>query len=124
MNDNQAVIYIATTADTKGRELAYVRSLIAETGLPTLTVDLSTQPLAPGSYQADISAATVAHCHPDGERAVFCGDRGKAIAAMAQAFERFMLSRRNVAAILGLGGSGGTALITPLCNSCRSVYLN
>lgn len=71
MNDNQAVIYVATTADTKGRELAYVRRLIAETGLPTLTVDLSTQPLASDSYRADISAATVARCHPDGERAVF-----------------------------------------------------
>lgn len=113
MNDNQAVIYVATTADTKGRELAYVRRLIAETGLPTLTVDLSTQPLASDSYRADISAATVARCHPDGERAVFCGDRGKAIAAMALAFEKFMLSRRDVAALLGLGGSGGTALITP-----------
>ncbi|CAI1994512.1 Uncharacterized conserved protein [Serratia entomophila] len=112
MNDQQAVIYIATTADTKGRELAYVHRLITDTGLPSLTIDLSTQQ-APTSYQADISAATVARYHPEGESAVFCNDRGKAIAAMAVAFERFMLSRRDVAALLGLGGSGGTALITP-----------
>lgn len=112
MNDQQAVIYIATTADTKGRELAYVRNLISDIGLPSLTIDLSTQQ-APSAYQADISAATVARYHPEGESAIFCNDRGKAIAAMAVAFERFMLSRRDVAALLGLGGSGGTALITP-----------
>lgn len=112
MNNNQAIIYIATTADTKGRELAYVRSLIADTGLPTLTVDLSTHHV-PACHPADISAATVASYHPEGESAVFCGDRGRAIAAMAIAFERFMLSRQDVAALLGLGGSGGTALITP-----------
>lgn len=32
---------------------------------------------------------------------------------MAIAFERFMVSRVDVAALLGMGGSGGTALITP-----------
>ncbi|PWC13934.1 Tm-1-like ATP-binding domain-containing protein [Brenneria corticis] len=104
-------IYIATTSDTKGNEQIYVRDLIAATGLKTVTVDLSTKPLA--TSRADIRAETVAACHPQGATAVFCGDRGRAINAMAVAFEHFILSRNDVAALLGLGGSGGTALITP-----------
>ena len=32
---------------------------------------------------------------------------------MAVAFERFLATRRDVAGVLGLGGSGGTALVTP-----------
>lgn len=55
----------------------------------------------------------VASFHPQGNSAVFCGDRGKAIEAMAQAFSLYLAAQTDVAAILGLGGSGGTALITP-----------
>lgn len=112
MRNAPAFVYIATTADTKGQELAYVRSLIDNLGLPTITVDLSTYNM-PARYPADISAADVAAFHPHGADAVFCRNRGQAIAAMAIAFERFMLSRTDVAALLGMGGSGGTAMITP-----------
>ncbi|WP_145538051.1 Tm-1-like ATP-binding domain-containing protein [Yersinia alsatica] len=109
-------IYIATTTDTKGEELAYVSALIKATGLTTVTVDLSTKE-GQQAGGADISAETVASYHPDGRQAVFCGDRGRAISAMAQAFECFINSREDVAALLGLGGSGGTALITPAMQS-------
>ncbi|MFN6884240.1 Tm-1-like ATP-binding domain-containing protein, partial [Proteus mirabilis] len=61
--------------------------------------------------------AQVASYHPDGKNAVFCGDRGKAIAAMSVAFERYLTHCDDVLAILGLGGSGGTALITPAMQS-------
>ncbi|KAA8726700.1 Tm-1-like ATP-binding domain-containing protein [Ewingella americana] len=112
MNAKQASVYIATTTDTKGREQAFVAELVRAAGAKVVTVDLSTKHKTHDG-QADISAATVAAFHPQGIDAVFCGDRGKAITAMAQAFEGFMASRTDVAALLGLGGSGGTALITP-----------
>ena len=112
MRNTPTFVYIATTADTKGQELAYVRNLIANLGLSPLTLDVSTSG-EPCHYQADISAAEIASYHPDGEQAVFCQNRGQAIAAMAIAFERFMLSRNDISALLGLGGSGGTAIITP-----------
>lgn len=105
-------VYIATTSDTKGKEQNYVRDLIAATGLKTVTVDLSTTSPSAAS-PADINASTVAAYHPQGAEAVFCGDRGRAIHAMAVAFERFILSRHDVAGLIGLGGSSGTALITP-----------
>lgn len=105
-------VYIATTADTKGQELEYVRQTIANLGLPTVTVDLSTSNL-PANPAADICAAEVASYHPEGAKAVFCPNRSQAITAMALAFERFLLTRHDIAALLGLGGSGGTAIITP-----------
>ncbi len=112
MKEITGFIYAVATADTKGIELYYVRDLIANTGVPVKTVDLSTQKLN-GDSCADISPDDVAAFHPQGASAVFCGDRGKSIDAMAMAFKIFLSSRDDVAAIIGLGGSGGTALITP-----------
>ena len=103
-------VYVAGTCDTKGAELAYVRQLIAAQDVPAVLVDLSTQPHDAG---ADIAAAEVAAHHPDGPQAVFTGDRGRSVAAMAAAFACFMQSRDDVAGVLGLGGSGGTALVAP-----------
>ncbi|HHR5901343.1 TPA: Tm-1-like ATP-binding domain-containing protein [Providencia alcalifaciens] len=112
MPKHQGFIYVASTLDTKSAELFYVSDLIKKAGLAVRTVDLSTQPLKLDKH-ADITADMVASFHPQGISAVFCGDRGKAIEAMAQAFSLYLAAQTDVAAILGLGGSGGTALITP-----------
>ena len=103
-------VYVAGTADTKGAELVYLRDLIRSEGLNAVIVDLSTT--AHGE-PADIPAHVVADCHPAGLDAVFTGDRGTAVAGMSLAFEHFMRSRDDVAGALGIGGSGGTALVAP-----------
>lgn len=104
-------VYVAGTCDTKAAELAYVRRLVMAEGVPALLVDLSTR--QGDLSQADISAAEVASHHPGGTPAVFTGDRGSAVAAMALAFERFLATRDDVGGVIGLGGSGNTALVTP-----------
>jgi len=101
-------VYVAGTCDTKGQELFYVRGLIAAHGLDAVVVDLSTRD-SPGG---DIPAREVAAHHPGGAEAVFTGDRGTAVAAMATAFEKFVASRSDLAGLIGLGGSGNTALVT------------
>lgn len=112
MIDTSKFVYIATTADTKGQELEYVHQAVSTLGLPTVTVDLSTlNPTA--SSMANISPKEIAGYHPEGAGAVFCSNRGQAIAAMALAFQCFIMTRKDIAALLGLGGSGGTAIITP-----------
>ncbi|WP_439495745.1 Tm-1-like ATP-binding domain-containing protein [Bosea sp. (in: a-proteobacteria)] len=103
-------IYIAGTLDTKSTELAYARDAIRAMGEQAVIVDLSTQP---HGHAADIAATEVAVHHPDGEKAVFTGDRGTAIAAMTEAFACFLAAQDDVAGVLGLGGSGGTALVAP-----------
>jgi len=103
-------IYLAATYDTKGAEAEYVAEVLARHGAPIVTVDLGTTGSA---SPAKVASHDVARHHPAGADAVFTGDRGSSIAAMAVAFERFLSQQQNVGAVLGLGGSGGTALITP-----------
>jgi uncharacterized protein (UPF0261 family) len=43
----------------------------------------------------------------------FTGDRGSSVSAMSAALEQWLPARDDVAGVLALGGSGGTALVTP-----------
>ncbi|SHO66703.1 Uncharacterized protein, UPF0261 family [Pseudoxanthobacter soli DSM 19599] len=103
-------VYVAGTCDTKGEELAYVKAMIVAEGIPAVLVDLSTHDAAEG---VDIPASEVASWHPEGPGAVFTGDRGRSVSAMALAFERFLTAKDDIAGVIGLGGSGGTALVAP-----------
>ncbi|HXY49329.1 MAG TPA: Tm-1-like ATP-binding domain-containing protein [Terriglobales bacterium] len=112
--------WVAATLDTKRDEAEYVCGLLEEAGLPVTLTDLSTgdrasdQALPLSPRRKHISAAEIARHHSRGANAVFCRDRGAAIAAMTQAFERFVQARQeDIGGLLGLGGSGGTAMITP-----------
>ncbi|MCC9595438.1 MULTISPECIES: Tm-1-like ATP-binding domain-containing protein [unclassified Rubrivivax] len=101
---------VAGTFDTKARELVILRDCLAAMGVPTRTVDLSTHGRGAG---VDVTAEEVAACHPHGAAAVFTGDRGSAVIAMAQAFEHWVRGRDDIAGLLSAGGSGATALATP-----------
>lgn len=103
------VAYVVGTFDTKGTELRYVAALLADGGATVTTVDLST---SGAESNADVPAAEVASWHPDGPSSVFTGDRGSSVTAMATAFERYLVAAPAVAGVLGLGGSGGTAIVT------------
>jgi len=105
-----AVVLIAGTLDTKGRELRFVRDLLRARGLRTTLVDLST---SGREAIADVPARQLALYHPQGPGAVFGNDRGRSVAAMATAFEAWMRRQNNVAGIIAAGGSGGTAMATP-----------
>ena len=102
--------YVVGTFDTKARELFFLRLCLEKLGLRVVTVDLATsgQP-----SPASVHPREVARFHPQGESAVFSGDRGSAITAMATAFEQFLSARRDVGGIISAGGSGGTSLATP-----------
>ena len=102
--------YVAGTFDTKGRELRFIANCLQKLGLTVVTVDLST---SRKPSPADVGPAEVARCHPKGAMAVFTGDRGRSVTAMAEAFERFIVTRRDLGGIVSAGGSGGTALATP-----------
>jgi uncharacterized protein (UPF0261 family) len=103
-------IYAVGTADTKGEELAWLAERIAEAGQPVVTVDVGTRPAAaPGA----ITAQEVAGHHPDGAAAVLgLDDRGAAVAAMGVAFAAFIAARDDVAGVVGIGGGGGTSIVT------------
>src|SRR5258708_2383768 len=104
-------IYVAGTADTKGQELQYVKSLIEAAGGPALLVDVGIK--AP-KVAVDVAAAEIAAFHPKGAQFVLGStDRGVAVEAMGEAFARYLAGRGDIAGIIGIGGGGGTSIVTP-----------
>ena len=113
----QKRVWVAATLDTKSDEAEYLCGLLETVGLAVALVDLSTSGSSaitarstPGCVR--VSAEEIAAHHSQGKDAVFTGDRGSAVAAMTDAFERFVQRRDDIGAMLGIGGSGGTALIS------------
>jgi uncharacterized protein (UPF0261 family) len=104
--------YVVGTCDTKGDELRFVKGLLEAAGVPARLVDVGTRSQ---DQRADVSASAVAAHHPKGANQVLGqSDRGTAVSEMARAFEAFVEREQNaIGGMIGLGGSGNTALITP-----------
>ena len=117
MNVARAPVWVVGTFDTKAAEIEYLAGLLRAAGLEALTVDVGTR--EPGAA-ADVGAREVASHHPRGEAAVFeAGDRGLAVIAMSEALCELVRrqlaqgAHGGIAAMLAVGGSGGTSLIAP-----------
>jgi uncharacterized protein (UPF0261 family) len=103
-------IYVVGTADTKGHELRYVKTLVEAAGARALLVDVGTRS---AQVAVDVAADDVASCHPRGARYVLDpDDRGFAVGAMGEAFARYLSARTDIAGVIGLGGGGGTSIVT------------
>ncbi|MFT3989494.1 Tm-1-like ATP-binding domain-containing protein [Aestuariivirga sp.] len=104
------LVYVIGTCDTKGAELSYAAERVRAAGAKAVLVDISTTQ-SPGG--ADVSPQEVARSHPQGASAVLgLGDRGQAVAAMGEALTRWLSERRDIGAVLGLGGGGNTSIVT------------
>ena len=108
-----APIHAIATMDTKGRELAFVVETIRAVGAPVVSVDVGTG--GPPAVAADVPREVVAGHHPRGAAYVLAlEDRAAAVTAMGEALGRFLeheLRTRGLGGVIGLGGSGGTALV-------------
>jgi uncharacterized protein (UPF0261 family) len=104
-------IFLAATFDTKAVEANYIKDLLLKDNLAVITVDLSTSTNNHIS-DADIANNVVANFYAKGADLVFTNDRGSSISFMTEAFINFIKSRNDIGAIIGIGGSGGTAIIT------------
>ena len=111
--------WVAATLDTKGAEAEYLCGLLEAAGLRVAVADLSTSGNSPSPAVVSafdrvlISPTDIAAHHPQAPSSILSGDRGAAIAAMTDAFEHFVRKRDDIGGLLGVGGSGGTALIAP-----------
>ncbi len=114
-----AKVYVVGTMDTKGAELRYAVERVHAAGAESVLVDVGTQGSgAAGDTGAEVSAAQVASHHPGGTHAVLgLTDRGAAVSAMATALTRYLATRTDIGAVLGLGGTGNTALVTEAMRS-------
>jgi uncharacterized protein (UPF0261 family) len=108
--------YVVGTLDTKGEELKYVRDILRAREIATSLVDIATRK---ANSEADVSSESVAAHHPANPDLVFCEDRGQAIQSMSEAFKNFLVSRTDLAGVIGLGGSGGSAIVAPALQALR-----
>jgi uncharacterized protein (UPF0261 family) len=103
-------VYIVGTADTKGQELLYIKALVEAAGAPALVVNVGTRA---AEIAVDVPGGTVAAFHPRGAEYVLGGnDRGTAVEAMGEAFARFIVARDDIGGVIGIGGGGGTSIVT------------
>ena len=110
-----ATVVLLGTLDTKGEEYAYLRDQIqAHSDCEVLIVDAGVlgEPRTP----ADISRDAVAEAAGTTiEQLAAANDRGAAVAAMAAGAARIvirLLSEGRLHGVLGLGGTGGSSLVT------------
>ena len=94
-------IFVVGTADTKGEELAFLAERIRVLGAEPVLVDVGTRSptIAPDITISDASLRAST-------------DRGAALSTIGEAFAKFLISRSDFDAVLGIGGGGGTSIIT------------
>jgi uncharacterized protein (UPF0261 family) len=111
MVTHSACVYAIATMDTKGAELEFVCDLLQQAGVSSVMVDVGT--LHPPTVTPTITREQVRQAiggQPD-----VSGDRATAVRQMADALRVFLLqevAKGRVSGVIGLGGSGGTSLIT------------
>src|SRR5436190_24254984 len=105
-------IVLIGTLDTKGREVGYVRQLLAALQRPTILIDAGSQ----GSPEIapDIDRVTVFEAAGVSRTALAkIGDRGQAVEAAARGVSNIIVdlwTKGDVDGVLAVGGSAGTTI--------------
>ncbi|MEJ5202055.1 MAG: Tm-1-like ATP-binding domain-containing protein [Anaerolineales bacterium] len=107
-------VVIVGALDTKGKDFAYVRDLIENTGLKTLVVDFGV--MGEPVFTPDISRAEVARAGGGDLAYLASGEhKDEAMQVMAKGLAvivRKLYDEGKLDGILGMGGSGGTSIAT------------
>ncbi len=116
--ERKAVVCLAGTLDTKGTEYAYVRDCLLAAGVDVFVVDCGVlgQPL----FEPDIDAAQVAQQAgirlEDFQSGIEgAGGRVLAVTKMSEGLQKVLeelVGDERIDAVLGLGGTGGTDLLS------------
>jgi uncharacterized protein (UPF0261 family) len=113
LGDAVATVVLLGTLDTKGTEYAFLRDRVRAAGCDVIMVDAGVMSASP---LADVPAdAVAAAAGADRAELAATGDRGPAVAAMtrgATEVVRRLHAEGRLDGILGLGGSGGSSLIS------------
>jgi uncharacterized protein (UPF0261 family) len=108
-----ASVVLLGTLDTKGPEYAFLRDRVVDAGCDVILVDAGVMSeRSPGDVTADEVAQAAGE---DRAALAAAGDRGPAVAAMtrgAVAVIRRLYDEGRLHGILGMGGSGGSSLIS------------
>jgi uncharacterized protein (UPF0261 family) len=111
---SDGAVLVLGTLDTKGEEHAFLRSRLRDAGVACLLADVGT--LDPPRVPADIAREEVAaEVGADLEALRRAGDRGRAVATMAEAAAALaarLHAEGRLTGVLAAGGSGGTTIAT------------
>ena len=117
---NTGSVFVIGTMDTKGAELEFVAGCLRDSGVAGVQLcDVSTSAFPPVGT-ADVLRETIAAAAPRGVVSVMGkSDRGEAVSAMSEALVHYFQSvpMEKIAGVIGLGGTGGTALLSPAFRS-------
>jgi uncharacterized protein (UPF0261 family) len=105
----EPAVYAIATLDTKSDELAFVAECLRNSGVTVKAVDVGTE--GPSGFPPDVTRDEVLN----GIQLQHEGDRGRAVTQMGAALADYLVNKDEegrVAGVIGIGGSGGTALIT------------
>ena len=109
-----ATVVLIGTLDTKGREYAFLRDRLREHGVETVLVDAGV--LGEPKAEPDVTREEVARAGgAEAAELARAGDRGAAVAAMARGageVVKRLHAEGRLDGVLGLGGSGGSSLVT------------
>ena len=106
-NTNIFVGELDGSDSARARDIA---NTIDAAGVRVVLVDLST---SGGPSPADVPPHHIATYFRGGPNAVFTGERGAAITAMAEAFEAWIKRQDRIGGLISAGGSGGSSLVAP-----------
>jgi len=107
-------VVLIGTLDTKGKEYAFLRERVLEQGVDVVLVDagiMGEPPVQPDIGREEVAAAAGA----DVQALAAAGDRGAAVTAMARGAAEIVKrlhAEGRLDGILGLGGSGNSAIIS------------
>ncbi len=103
-------VYVIGTSDTKSEDLVYVSQEVHKAGVPAVITDIS---LRLHQHTADILNTEVAAFHPTTPDFIANdADRGLSGMLMGEALSAFLRSQDDLGGVIGIGGSGNTAIIT------------
>jgi uncharacterized protein (UPF0261 family) len=109
-------VALVGTLDTKGREYDFLRGVLRDAGVDSVLIDVGV--LGQPVVEADISREDVARAAGSSlSEAADQPDRGSAISLMARGGIKIvedLVKEANIDGILGLGGTGGTTLVTEI----------
>ncbi len=105
-------VAIISTLDTKGREAEFLRQQVRAAGADVCVIDVGVR--EPQSCRPDVARQQVAVAAGTSTDALLTGnDRGRAVTAMGEGLAILlaeMVTRGEIHAALGIGGSGGTSI--------------
>eukprot|EP01135_Chromosphaera_perkinsii_P011772 Nk52_evm18s2496 gene=Nk52_evmTU18s2496 len=113
-------VYVIGTVDTKGDELEFIADCLRKRCVPCVMVDVSLKKHGKSVRACEgksfVPRDCVLTCGESGEQWTEEEDRGRAAGFMEECLEEFIRDaflKEKMSGVIGIGGSGGTAIITP-----------